>query len=536
MNCNDIRPLISAYYDGEATPEEYSRVESHLVGCEACSHALAEYRAIGSGMRALAEPIPPSGLRRDVWRAIEARPSTATPGRAVLAAPRSKVQSPKSPASRPANPLATKFGKGWGGAIPVMGLTVAALVLFVAAILITRNISSTQAAARLDASPTYVEPVRVQFSKDVKADEARQNTSVRRVEAGASAAITNIVKSYSLSTRILAISPPGGKWVAGANYEIDIDAPNIHLNIVSGILAPEPITLTFSLPALTATPTSTPTSTSTVKPTHTAEPTAIAQVIHAANTPEPVSTLPTRAIIDVTSTSIPGATSTSTSTPARTVEPSATPTATPTNEAGQDPTTTPGHKGTQTPGPGTTATPGASTPIPACSSTPVSGFGKLWNGNPVVRNGLGCPEESESAILAATQQHFQGGYMFWREDTHVILVFLNGASDGGTWVSYTDTWRESDPTPVPSTPPQGYYEPVRGFGKVWHADPGLRQRLGWATDQEAAITGAWQPFAHGNTLWTSDRYIRVLYDDFTWSGFVDTYATPTPVANRPVGE
>ena len=123
------------------------------------------------------------------------------------------------------------------------------------------------------------------------------------------------------------------------------------------------------------------------------------------------------------------------------------------------------------------------------------------------------------AVQAATQQHFQGGYMFWREDMHTILIFLQGAADEGTWVSYEDTWREGDPTPAPSGPPAGFYEPVRGFGKIWHADAGLRQRLGWATEREIAVTGAWQPFAHGKMLWTNNRYIRVLYDDFTWSGF-----------------
>src|SRR5437867_4489808 len=73
MDCNDIRPLISAYYDGEATQEEYSSVESHLARCEDCRQVLAEYRAIGSGMRALPVPVPPAGLRRDVWRVVEAQ-------------------------------------------------------------------------------------------------------------------------------------------------------------------------------------------------------------------------------------------------------------------------------------------------------------------------------------------------------------------------------------------------------------------------------------------------------------------------------
>ena len=73
MDCTEIRPLISYYYDGEATPEERAKVERHLAGCEDCRRVLAEYRAISGDLRDMAVPAPPVGLRRDVWRAIEAQ-------------------------------------------------------------------------------------------------------------------------------------------------------------------------------------------------------------------------------------------------------------------------------------------------------------------------------------------------------------------------------------------------------------------------------------------------------------------------------
>ena len=86
MNCSDIRPMLSAYYDGEASPEEYDLVERHLATCPDCRRVMAEYRAIGGGIRALPVPVAPAGLRRDVWRAIDTqRPvrgvSTARPGK-----------------------------------------------------------------------------------------------------------------------------------------------------------------------------------------------------------------------------------------------------------------------------------------------------------------------------------------------------------------------------------------------------------------------------------------------------------------------
>jgi hypothetical protein len=51
---------------------------------------------------------------------------------------------------------------------------------------------------------------------------------------------------------------------------------------------------------------------------------------------------------------------------------------------------------------------------------------------------------------------------------------------------------EDDPSLVP---PEGLYQPVRGFGVAWRdeqATPGfrVRDRLGWAIDQEFGVSGA----------------------------------------------
>jgi len=36
MRCDDVRENLVAYLDGEVTPDERDRIESHLAGCEAC--------------------------------------------------------------------------------------------------------------------------------------------------------------------------------------------------------------------------------------------------------------------------------------------------------------------------------------------------------------------------------------------------------------------------------------------------------------------------------------------------------------------
>src|SRR4051812_47754006 len=71
MSSRHVRPLLSAYLDGEATPEERRQVERHLAGCPDCARVLAEYRDLGSNIRELSRPMPPATLHGNVWRAIE---------------------------------------------------------------------------------------------------------------------------------------------------------------------------------------------------------------------------------------------------------------------------------------------------------------------------------------------------------------------------------------------------------------------------------------------------------------------------------
>jgi hypothetical protein len=161
---------------------------------------------------------------------------------------------------------------------------------------------------------------------------------------------------------------------------------------------------------------------------------------------------------------------------------------------------------------------------------PVNGFGKVWRENQQVRERVGCPTDVEQALSLAAQQRFQGGYMFWRGDLRKIYVFVGGPNDSiGTWRVYDDTWVEGEVEPLPSrTPTPGYYLPVRGFGKLWNANPDLQIALGFAIEQEQATTGAWQPYERGYALWTADKVIRFLYNDGLWVRFEDTYVAPTP--------
>ena len=75
---------------------------------------------------------------------------------------------------------------------------------------------------------------------------------------------------------------------------------------------------------------------------------------------------------------------------------------------------------------------------------------------------------------------------------------------------------ESDPT---ITPPSGYYQPRRGFGKIWREQAGARDKLGWATANERGLGAAWQPFQNGLMLWSDVHGTFVIYSDGTWRLF-----------------
>lgn len=220
--------------------------------------------------------------------------------------------------------------------------------------------------------------------------------------------------------------------------------------------------------------------------------------------------------VTLTSTGTPRATPTAWATPlptfTATVPPTASPTATVPPSPTPVPTATPIVPPSPTPIPAT-ATPTAApvvvnpptdTPPPATSPPPTATLCPI----PITTtltialdgpNGaaLGCPR-TEAITIAAAQQPFENGLMLWREDVNVIY----GLRPDQTWFFTGDTWREGvDPSEDPAlTPPNGLYQPVRGFGKVWRERPGLREALGWAMAEEQGFTAVIQEFA-GGTVW-----------------------------------
>ena len=53
MTCDDVRPQLTPYLDGELEDDRGSAVRGHLRGCEACRTAADEEAALRDGLRAL---------------------------------------------------------------------------------------------------------------------------------------------------------------------------------------------------------------------------------------------------------------------------------------------------------------------------------------------------------------------------------------------------------------------------------------------------------------------------------------------------
>lgn len=70
MDCGEIREIISAYVDGETTPEEARRVEEHFGRCPECRAAERRMRALGVAV-ARTEGTVPLEFRENLFARME---------------------------------------------------------------------------------------------------------------------------------------------------------------------------------------------------------------------------------------------------------------------------------------------------------------------------------------------------------------------------------------------------------------------------------------------------------------------------------
>ncbi|MFW6115622.1 MAG: hypothetical protein ACOC7Y_01010 [Chloroflexota bacterium] len=122
-----------------------------------------------------------------------------------------------------------------------------------------------------------------------------------------------------------------------------------------------------------------------------------------------------------------------------------------------------------------------------------------------------CPA-GPPTLSDGAEQPFQRGTMLWNRAEGLIYVLFDDAQYG-RWQASVDQWSEGDPVADPQLdPPSGLYQPVRGFGLLWHRDPTIRERLGWAVAPEEGYRTAVQSTSHFRYR---RKYIRAL-DGGVW--------------------
>jgi hypothetical protein len=69
MSCEDVRPRLTGYLDGDLDPDRGSVVRGHLRECAACRQVATDEAALRDGLRQLPPVDPPSSL----WAGVQAR-------------------------------------------------------------------------------------------------------------------------------------------------------------------------------------------------------------------------------------------------------------------------------------------------------------------------------------------------------------------------------------------------------------------------------------------------------------------------------
>ena len=157
----------------------------------------------------------------------------------------------------------------------------------------------------------------------------------------------------------------------------------------------------------------------------------------------------------------------------------------------------------------------------ACSISMRMPFRRLLATEPALRTRLGCPS-SEERVIQAAEEVFQGGHILWRSDSGLLIVSF----DSGDWATFPDFYDPNEPIQADDqepAPPEGALVPTGRFGRMWRFEPGIFERLGYATSPERTFQGVIQPFSDAQMLWTGEGgwQLRVLYTDGTLGVYAD---------------
>jgi len=87
--------------------------------------------------------------------------------------------------------------------------------------------------------------------------------------------------------------------------------------------------------------------------------------------------------------------------------------------------------------------------------------------------------------IQVAEEVFEHGRIFWIQPRKQMWVMYDNGQGTGEWKVYDDTWVDGDPASDPSiVPPEGKYQPLRGFGKLWREHQEIKDKLGFGITPE----------------------------------------------------
>lgn len=123
--CDSIKPLLSAYADGMASPAETRRIDAHLPQCEGCRAALSWMQATHAALASRPVAVPPPGLHSRIALAIalSSRPVAVPPPDLHSRIARAIAASSPTPVSlRPARVFTLRTAYAAAASVTALGI------------------------------------------------------------------------------------------------------------------------------------------------------------------------------------------------------------------------------------------------------------------------------------------------------------------------------------------------------------------------------------------------------------------------------
>ncbi len=510
--CAECRELISAYLDGEASPDEAAHMRGHLATCAECRATMETYRRIGMAVRSMPTVLPPSDLTASIY----AQTIDTAPRRLFLITGRMRY--------------------------PLAAAAAILLIFFVAAYMLFSGYQRSIQPEIANYEPGQnvqwqtQKPIKITFNKAMDRESVEAALAIQPPEEN-----ERLDKTWDGNTLLIGGRPlrPGSEYTIKITTDARDEwgnrlAENFELSFQTvesvAFETPTPIVPTPTATAIddiaTATVEPSPSSTSaavieTVPPsggeTPVVAPTATATSTRndsgdggggASITPTPTRLAP----VAPTTWSEPNE-PTSTPTPSPTPSPTATVPA-PTVTAIPPTATAVPATATVPPSPTPTATqePEVPTPSPTVSTVPaVTGvFGDVYWSNQSVQARLGEPLDMADTTNGQALG-FQNGTMLYRSDFDSIYVLVSGES------SWDRRDNPGQPYPAFVQVTESTWSPGGIFGALWQSELYYQDTLKLAvSDSASEFIASVQSFENG-TMFSAPGVVYIFYEsDGTW--------------------